>query len=152
MDEVSAAKGEDASRMLLLPAPMEAIVFTLPSRDLAVQTLCPLLAAAEARDIVVHDVIVLTRGPDGGTRFVEIDKTPELASFVAAMTTGAPRLSMADVVTLGAAIQPDSTAVFLAYESRWSISLEADIALAGGHVLSHALLPSQTAAPVLPAL
>jgi hypothetical protein len=137
--------------MRLLPAPMEAIVFTLPSHDLVVQALCPLLAAAESKDIVVHDVIILTRGRDGGTRFVEIGKTPELASFAAAMTARAPCLSMADIVTLGAAVEPDSTAVFVAYASPWSISLETDIVLAGGKVLAQALLPSQAAA-VLTAL
>ena len=52
--------------------------------------------------------------------FVDIDKTPELAPFAETVVARTPCLSMADVVSLGASIEPGTTAVFVAFESRWS--------------------------------
>lgn len=133
------------------PASAEVIVFAMPTCDLTVYALRPFVRAAERMDIVLLDLIVLVRRPDGGTTFVEIDKTPELASFAASTVARTPCLSMADVVSLGASIEPGTTAVFVAFESRWSSSLECHIKSAGGQVLTHALLPTRAVEEVLPA-
>lgn len=133
------------------PASADVIVFALPSCDLTVHALRPFVRAAERMDIVLLDLIVLVRRPDGGTTFVDIDNSPELAAFVESTVVRTPWLSMADVVSLGAAVEPGTTAVFVVFESRWSSSLESHIKLAGGRVLTHALLPTRTAEQVLPA-
>jgi hypothetical protein len=133
------------------PASAEVIVFTLPSCDLTVYALRPFVRAAARMDIVLLDLIVLVRRPDGGTTFVEIDKTPELAAFAETTVARTSCLSMADVVSLGAAVQPGTTGVFVAFESRWSSSLESHIKMAGGHVITHELLPSRTVEAMLPA-
>jgi hypothetical protein len=133
------------------PASAEVIVFALPSCDLTVHALRPFVRAAERMDIVLLDLIVLVRRPDGGTRFVEVDKTPELAAFAESTVLRTPCLSIADVVSLGASIEPGTTAVFVAFESRWSSSLESHIKAAGGRVMTHALLPTRSVEEVLPA-
>lgn len=140
-------------RLITMPFPpvsAEVIVFDLPSCDSTVYSLRPFVRAAERMDITLLDLVVLVRRPDGGTTFVDIDRTPELAEL-ATTVARTPCLSMADVVSLGAVVEPGTTAVFVAFESRWSSSVESHIRLAGGRVITHELLPSRAAEAVLPA-
>src|ERR1700759_2200078 len=103
-------------RMPYGPASAEVIVFALPSCDLTVHALRPFVRAVERMDIVLLDLVVLVRRPDGGTTFVDIGKSPELAPFAETAVARTSCLSMADVVSLGACVEPGTTAVFVAFE------------------------------------
>jgi hypothetical protein len=133
-----------------LPAPAEVIVFALPCCDPTAASLRPFLHGVQSWDIALLDLIVLIRGPNGATTFVGTDKAPDLAPVVETISANTPCLSMADVVSLSAAVEPGTTAAFVAFESDWHSSLEVLIKLTGGRVLTHASLPSHAVEAVLP--
>lgn len=108
--------------------------------------IAPALADLVDRGIVrVLDLLLIRKGDDGSLDFYELSDLDEseIGSLRAYETVLADLLSMEDVESVAAAVEPGSTAALLVWENSWAAPFGSAVRRAGGQLVASGRIPVQ---------
>ena len=103
-----------------------------------------LAALHEAGTIRLLDLLVLRKNDDGSVEAFEIDDLDQVGELVALEAEIAEILAAEDVEHLAAAMTPGSTAGVVVWENTWARRLVTAIRDAGGRLVAHDRLDTET--------
>ena len=102
-----------------------------------------LRALVDAKTIRVIDVLILTKDADGSVEATELSDAGELGELTAIEAELAELLAADDVINLGAAMDPGSTAGVLIWENLWAAPFASAARRAGGQLIADGRIPLQ---------
>src|ERR1700748_1062993 len=102
-----------------------------------------LASLAEGGTIRVLDLLVMQKGADGTVEAFELDDLDGVDELCGLETHVAEVLAADDVVHLGAAMEPGSTAGVLVWENRWPAPFASAARRAGGQLIASGRIPIQ---------
>jgi len=102
-----------------------------------------LVKLVDAGTIRLIDVLILTKDDDGSVEAIELSDVPELGELEALEAELAELLAADDVVNLGAAMDPGSTAGVLIWENLWAAPFASAARRAGGQLIADGRIPIQ---------
>ena len=108
--------------------------------------IAPALADLVDRGIVrVLDLLLIRKGDDGSLDFFELSDLDEseIGSLRAYETVLADLLSLEDVESVAAAVDPGSTAALLVWENTWAAPFGSAVRRAGGQLVASGRIPVQ---------
>ena len=108
--------------------------------------IAPALADLVDRGIVrVLDLLLIRKGDDGSLDFYELSDLDEseIGSLRAYETVLADLLSLEDVESVAAAVEPGSTAALLVWENSWAAPFGSAVRRAGGQLVASGRIPVQ---------
>lgn len=108
--------------------------------------IAPALADLVDRGIVrVLDLLLIRKDDDGSLDFYELSDLDEseIGSLRAYETVLADLLSMEDVESVAAAVEPGSTAALLVWENSWAAPFGSAVRRAGGQLVASGRIPVQ---------
>ena len=108
--------------------------------------IAPALADLVDRGIVrVLDLLLIRKGDDGSLDFFELSDLDEseIGSLRAYETVLADLLSLEDVESVAAAVDPGSTAALLVWENTWAAPFGSAVRHAGGQLVASGRIPVQ---------
>lgn len=116
--------------------------------------IAPALADLVDRGIVrVLDLLLIRKDDDGSLDFYELSDLDEseIGSLRAYETVLADLLSMEDVESVAAAVEPGSTAALLVWENSWAAPFGSAVRRAGGQLVASGRIPVQAMLPAIEA-
>jgi uncharacterized protein DUF6325 len=108
--------------------------------------IAPALADLVDRGIIrVLDLLLIRKGEDGSLDFYELSDLDEseIGSLRAYETVLADLLSLEDVESVAAAVEPGSTAALLVWENSWAAPFGSAVRHAGGQLVASGRIPVQ---------
>jgi len=102
-----------------------------------------LVKLVDAGTIRLIDVLILTKDEDGSVEAIELSDVPELGELEALEAELAELLAADDVVNLGAAMDPGSTAGVLIWENLWAAPFASAARRSGGQLIADGRIPIQ---------
>lgn len=108
--------------------------------------IAPALADLVDRGIVrVLDLLLIRKDDDGSLDFYELSDLDEseIGSLRAYETVLADLLSLEDVESVAAAVEPGSTAALLVWENSWAAPFGSAVRRAGGQLVASGRIPVQ---------
>jgi len=102
-----------------------------------------LVKLVDAGTIRLIDVLILTKDDDGSVEAIELSDVPELGELEALEAELAELLAADDVVNLGAAMDPGSTAGVLIWENLWAAPFASAARRSGGQLIADGRIPIQ---------
>jgi Family of unknown function (DUF6325) len=102
-----------------------------------------LVALVESGTIRVIDILILTKDEDGTIEASELSEIDELGELQQIEAELAELLAAEDVVHLGAAMEPGSTAGVLIWENLWAAPFAAAARRSGGQLIANGRIPIQ---------
>jgi hypothetical protein len=125
--------------------PVDWIVVEFPGSAFNHQ-IAPALADLVDRGLVrVLDLLVLKKATDGSVEAYELSDldTSEVGELRAYETQLAMLLSEVDVLAVGAAIEPGSSAAVLVWENTWAVPFATAVRHSGGQLVASGRIPIQ---------
>jgi hypothetical protein len=134
--------------------PVEYLVIGFPGNRLSSELVSALAAVGAAGSIRILDLVVVTKGADGGIEAVQIDNLPEdlRGLFEGLQAEDGGLVTAADIALVAEDLERSSTAALLIWENVWLTELAGAILNAGGQVLMDQRLPPDVVARALAGL
>ena len=107
------------------------------------EALQELLALVDRGTIVVLDLIILHKDDNVEIEDLEIDDLDNAHELAALEAEIAELLAADDVINLGAAMEPGSTAAVLVYENAWAAPFASAVRRVGGQLIADGRIPTQ---------
>ena len=107
------------------------------------EALQELLALVDRGTIVVLDLLILHKDDTGEIEALEIDDLDNVDELTALEAEIAELLAADDVISLGAAMEPGSTAAVLVYENAWAAPFASAVRRTGGQLIANGRIPIQ---------
>ena len=107
------------------------------------EALQELLALVDRGTIVVLDLLILHKDDNGEIEALEIDDLDNVDELTALEAEIAELLAADDVISLGAAMEPGSTAAVLVYENAWAAPFASAVRRTGGQLIANGRIPIQ---------
>ena len=101
------------------------------------------LALVDRGTIVVLDLLILHKDDTGEIEALEIDDLDNVDELTALEAEIAELLAADDVISLGAAMEPGSTAAVLVYENAWAAPFASAVRRTGGQLIANGRIPIQ---------
>jgi hypothetical protein len=102
-----------------------------------------LLRLHDAGTIRVMDLIIIGKADDGSVMAQELADLEDMGEFARLETELAETLAEADVLKIGATMQPGSLGAVLVYENLWAAGFASAIRHAGGQLVTQGRIPVQ---------
>jgi Family of unknown function (DUF6325) len=102
-----------------------------------------LAALVDAGIVRILDLLVMTKGEDGEIEGIEIEDLETVDELRKAEAQLAEILAAEDLVNLGAAMEPGTTAGVLVWENTWAAPFASAARRSGGQLIANGRIPIQ---------
>ena len=125
--------------------PVDFVIIEFPeaTQNFSGETIDELFKLTEAGIIRVIDILILVKDGDGSIDAIELSDLEDLGELEKLEAELAELLAEDDIVHLGAAMDPGSTAAVLVYENLWAAPFAAAARRAGGQLIADGRIPIQ---------
>ena len=121
--------------------PVELMVLAFPTQRADRAVVDAVGEVLEHGDVTLLDLVYLARSPGGGTRLVDADDQLDHYGLGRLTVAAHPLISDDDLQVIQDGLDPETSAVVLAYEHTWSSRVGRTLEAAGGHVALHVQVP-----------
>ncbi len=132
--------------------PIEIVTIGFPGNHFNGSIVPEIQRLVDADAVTIVDGLFVTKDSDGVTTFAELGKVvahEDIAALVAAMDRVDGLISDEDVQALTTALEPDTSAVVLAFEHTWLKPLSDAVVESGGVLLDSVRIPGSVVEEIL---
>jgi hypothetical protein len=125
--------------------PVDFLILEYPTHTDGTETAQALTALIEQGVVALYDLLVVSRGPDGTARELDLSSgSPDVpAAFAPFAGARSGLLGPDDVAEAANALEPGTSAVVIVYENRWAVPFVTAARSEGVEVVASARLSAQ---------
>jgi len=134
-----------------VPGPFDFVLVEFPSGAPTRATAEALTELVDAGVVRLYDIVLIRKTGDGRSDRVDLGSDAAGSGFEALAGAQSGLFDDPDITQAGEALEPDTTALLIAYENAWAVPFVAAAHAAGGQLVASERIPADVLIDVLDA-